>query len=113
MQVLSDDIRRRLSCKAVDLHHSFSPGFKGAKPFHQPFERSDLPDFSGPLPAAAAELVRVVVPSTGQRTKATTQYITRLLAGTNNSKQWRRRRHRKHGRLRTDGRPRIKRSTAS
>ncbi|RQQ01766.1 hypothetical protein DF107_26495 [Burkholderia stagnalis] len=67
MQVLSDDIRRRLSCKAVDLHHSFSPGFKGAKPFHQPFERSDLPDFSGPLPAAAAELVRVVVPSTGQR----------------------------------------------
>ncbi|WP_414143653.1 hypothetical protein [Burkholderia stagnalis] len=57
MQVLSDDIRRRLSCKAVDLHHSFSPGFKGAKPFHQPFERSDLPDFSGPLPAAAAELV--------------------------------------------------------
>jgi formyltetrahydrofolate deformylase len=39
MQVLSDDLCRGLSGKAINIHHSFLPGFKGAKPYHQAFER--------------------------------------------------------------------------
>lgn len=39
MQVLSDDLCRRLAYRAVNIHHSFLPGFKGAKPYHQAFER--------------------------------------------------------------------------
>lgn len=39
MQVLSDDLCRKLSGKAINIHHSFLPGFKGAKPYHQAFER--------------------------------------------------------------------------
>jgi formyltetrahydrofolate deformylase len=39
MQVLSDDATRRLSGKVINIHHSFLPGFKGAKPYHQAYER--------------------------------------------------------------------------
>ncbi|PVZ19783.1 MULTISPECIES: formyltetrahydrofolate deformylase [unclassified Pseudomonas] len=39
MQILSDDLCRKLSGRAINIHHSFLPGFKGAKPYHQAFER--------------------------------------------------------------------------
>ncbi|WP_321897184.1 formyltetrahydrofolate deformylase [Burkholderia cepacia] len=39
MQVLSDDLCRKLSGRAINIHHSFLPGFKGAKPYHQAFDR--------------------------------------------------------------------------
>ncbi|WP_439815408.1 formyltetrahydrofolate deformylase [Zavarzinia sp. CC-PAN008] len=39
MQVLSADLSRKLSGRAINIHHSFLPGFKGAKPYHQAFER--------------------------------------------------------------------------
>ncbi|MEV7392220.1 formyltetrahydrofolate deformylase [Streptomyces sp. NPDC091215] len=39
MQVLSDDLCRRLSGRVINIHHSFLPGFKGAKPYHQAHER--------------------------------------------------------------------------
>jgi len=39
MQVLSDDLCRKLDKRAINIHHSFLPGFKGAKPYHQAFAR--------------------------------------------------------------------------
>lgn len=39
MQVLSDDLCRKLDGRAINIHHSFLPGFKGARPYHQAFER--------------------------------------------------------------------------
>jgi formyltetrahydrofolate deformylase len=39
MQILSDDLCRNLSGKAINIHHSFLPSFKGAKPYHQAWER--------------------------------------------------------------------------
>ena len=39
MQVLSNDACRRLPGRVVNIHHSFLPSFKGAKPYHQAFER--------------------------------------------------------------------------
>ncbi|WP_211319372.1 formyltetrahydrofolate deformylase [Quadrisphaera granulorum] len=39
MQVLSDDACRKLRGRAINIHHSFLPGFKGAKPYHQAFDR--------------------------------------------------------------------------
>ncbi len=39
MQVLSDDACRRLGGRVINIHHSFLPGFKGAKPYHQAYER--------------------------------------------------------------------------
>ena len=39
MQVLSDDLCRKLSGKAINIHHSFLPSFKGAKPYYQAHER--------------------------------------------------------------------------
>ena len=39
MQVLSDDVCRRLSGRAINIHHSFLPSFKGARPYHQAFDR--------------------------------------------------------------------------
>ena len=35
MQILSDDLCRHLRGRAINIHHSFLPGFKGAKPYHQ------------------------------------------------------------------------------
>ncbi|GGE01962.1 formyltetrahydrofolate deformylase [Aureimonas endophytica] len=39
MQVLSDNLSKRLFGKAINIHHSFLPSFKGAKPYHQAHER--------------------------------------------------------------------------
>ena len=39
MQILSDQLCRRLEGRAINIHHSFLPGFKGAKPYHQAYER--------------------------------------------------------------------------
>ena len=39
MQILSDNLCKQLSGRAINIHHSFLPGFKGAKPYHQAFER--------------------------------------------------------------------------
>ncbi len=39
MQILSDDMARYLSGRCINIHHSFLPGFKGAKPYHQAFDR--------------------------------------------------------------------------
>lgn len=68
MQVLSDDMAAFLSGRCINIHHSFLPSFKGAKPYHQAFERgvkmigatahyvtSDLDE--GPIIAQAVEQV--------------------------------------------------------
>jgi formyltetrahydrofolate deformylase len=39
MQVLSDGMSAWLSGRCINIHHSFLPGFKGAKPYHQAHER--------------------------------------------------------------------------
>jgi formyltetrahydrofolate deformylase len=39
MQVLSDDLTRDLSGRVINIHHSFLPSFKGAKPYHQAYAR--------------------------------------------------------------------------
>jgi formyltetrahydrofolate deformylase len=39
MQILSDDLCQRWSGRIINIHHSFLPSFKGAKPYHQAFER--------------------------------------------------------------------------
>ena len=39
MQVLSDDLCRTLAGRAINIHHSFLPSFKGARPYHQAFDR--------------------------------------------------------------------------
>ena len=39
MQVLSDDMAAWLSGRCINIHHSFLPGFKGAKPYHQAHKR--------------------------------------------------------------------------
>jgi formyltetrahydrofolate deformylase len=39
MQILSDDLCRQLSGRAINIHHSFLPSFKGAKPYHQAHDR--------------------------------------------------------------------------
>jgi formyltetrahydrofolate deformylase len=39
MQILSDDLSRKLSGRAINIHHSFLPGFKGARPYHQAHAR--------------------------------------------------------------------------
>jgi len=39
MQILSDDLAAKLSGRCINIHHSFLPGFKGAKPYHQAHAR--------------------------------------------------------------------------
>ncbi|EBN0460668.1 formyltetrahydrofolate deformylase, partial [Salmonella enterica subsp. enterica serovar Dublin] len=39
MQVLSNDLCQKLAGKAINIHHSFLPSFKGAKPYYQAHER--------------------------------------------------------------------------
>ena len=39
MQILSNELTEKLSGKCINIHHSFLPGFKGAKPYHQAFDR--------------------------------------------------------------------------
>lgn len=38
MQILSPDLCRRLAGRAINIHHSFLPSFKGAKPYQQAFD---------------------------------------------------------------------------
>ncbi|MCX7342468.1 MAG: formyltetrahydrofolate deformylase [Hyphomicrobiales bacterium] len=39
MQVLSDGLAAKLAGRCINIHHSFLPGFKGAKPYHQAHQR--------------------------------------------------------------------------
>lgn len=39
MQILSNEMCEALSGKAINIHHSFLPSFKGAKPYHQAYAR--------------------------------------------------------------------------
>ncbi|MEP9393824.1 formyltetrahydrofolate deformylase [Gordonia sp. VNQ95] len=39
MQILSDETCTALRGRAINIHHSFLPGFKGAKPYHQAHQR--------------------------------------------------------------------------
>lgn len=39
MQILSDDLANHLAGRCINIHHSFLPGFKGARPYHQAHKR--------------------------------------------------------------------------
>ena len=39
MQVLSNELCQKLAGRAINIHHSFLPGFKGAKPYYQAYDR--------------------------------------------------------------------------
>ena len=39
MQILSNDMCRKLAGRAINIHHSFLPSFKGAKPYYQAHDR--------------------------------------------------------------------------
>jgi formyltetrahydrofolate deformylase len=39
MQILSEEMAAELTSRCINIHHSFLPGFKGAKPYHQAHER--------------------------------------------------------------------------
>jgi len=39
MQILSDDLCQQLAGRAINIHHSFLPSFKGARPYHQAHAR--------------------------------------------------------------------------
>jgi formyltetrahydrofolate deformylase len=39
MQVLSDELCQNLAGRCINIHHSFLPSFKGARPYHQAYER--------------------------------------------------------------------------
>ncbi len=39
MQILSDEMAAFLNGRCINIHHSFLPGFKGAKPYHQAYKR--------------------------------------------------------------------------
>ncbi len=39
MQILSNDMCIALEGRAINIHHSFLPGFKGARPYHQAYDR--------------------------------------------------------------------------
>eukprot|EP01030_Chromulinospumella_sphaerica_P015683 gene15683-15500_t len=39
MQILSDGLAAKLEGRCINIHHSFLPGFKGAKPYHQAHAR--------------------------------------------------------------------------
>jgi formyltetrahydrofolate deformylase len=39
MQILSDKLAEELSGRCINIHHSFLPGFKGARPYHQAHAR--------------------------------------------------------------------------
>ena len=39
MQILSDELSAKLAGRCINIHHSFLPGFKGARPYHQAHAR--------------------------------------------------------------------------
>jgi formyltetrahydrofolate deformylase len=68
MQILSDDLSAKLSGRCINIHHGFLPGFKGARPYHQAYDRGvkmigatahyvteDLDE--GPIIAQAVEVI--------------------------------------------------------
>lgn len=68
MQVLSDDACTKLEGRVINIHHGFLPAFKGARPYHQAYERGvkligatahfATPDLhEGPIIAQATEHV--------------------------------------------------------
>jgi formyltetrahydrofolate deformylase len=66
MQVLSDDLCKQLEGRAINIHHSFLPGFKGAKPYHQAYNRGQAGRRDGALrdcragrPIIEQEVIRV------------------------------------------------------
>ena len=44
MQILSPEVCERLEGRAINIHHSFLPGFKGARPYHQAWDRGGQAD---------------------------------------------------------------------
>jgi formyltetrahydrofolate deformylase len=58
MQIFSDDMCKRLHGRAVNIHHSFLPGFKGAKPYHQAHTRG-VKLMARPHTSSPATLTRV------------------------------------------------------
>jgi formyltetrahydrofolate deformylase len=86
MQILSNDLCRQLEGRAINIHHSFLPGFKGAKPYHQAHDRgvkligatahyvtADLDE--GPI--IEQDVVRVTHAETPQRLVAIGQDVER------------------------------------
>jgi formyltetrahydrofolate deformylase len=49
MQILSDGLCAKLAGRCINIHHSFLPGFKGAKPYHQAFARREIDRGHRPL----------------------------------------------------------------
>lgn len=39
MQILSPELAAKLDCRCINIHHSFLPSFKGARPYHQAHAR--------------------------------------------------------------------------
>jgi formyltetrahydrofolate deformylase len=39
MQILSSDLCKQLEGRAINIHHSMLPSFKGARPYQQAYER--------------------------------------------------------------------------
>jgi len=39
MQIFSDEMAKHMNGRCINIHHSFLPGFKGAKPYHQAYAR--------------------------------------------------------------------------
>ena len=39
MQILSDELAAKFADRCINIHHSFLPGFKGARPYHQAHAR--------------------------------------------------------------------------
>ena len=39
MQILSEEACERLAGRAINIHHAFLPGFTGARPYYQAYER--------------------------------------------------------------------------
>ena len=49
MQILSNDFLMAYQHPVINIHHSFLPSFKGAKPYHQAFDRGKINWCNGPL----------------------------------------------------------------
>ena len=55
MQILSDGLAAKLTGRCINIHHSFLPGFKGAKPYHQAHERG-VKLIGAPAPYVTSDL---------------------------------------------------------
>ena len=50
MQILSDGLAAKLAGRCINIHHSFLPGFKGARPYHQAHRRGVCLLYTSPSP---------------------------------------------------------------